>query len=87
MVAFEFIKNDNLRTAIFEQFTKTVQDVAGIDCFDHEVEDCRLRLRQIYLHSGYNQNNDNIIDDEINRNNNVSPVCVSGMVERCALKC
>uniref|UniRef100_A0A7S2WJA6 Cyclin-like domain-containing protein n=1 Tax=Eucampia antarctica TaxID=49252 RepID=A0A7S2WJA6_9STRA len=72
--AFESIRTINARETIYRRFTQDVRDVAGLDCFDDEVEDCRARLREIFVHGGYKKQE---IVGMLDRFGNTSPVCVS----------
>lgn len=72
--ALESIQDDEARQTIYHEFVKAVRDFSGLDCYDLEVEECRARLQDIYIHGGYKKQEQT---DVVDRFGNISPVCVS----------
>jgi len=61
------------RDSTYQHFAQAIRDIAGLDCMDHEVEQCRVRLHEIDLQGGYERQELRSQD----RLENTSPICVS----------
>mmetsp|Transcript_13440 Transcript_13440/g.19234 ORF Transcript_13440/g.19234 Transcript_13440/m.19234 type:complete len:400 (+) Transcript_13440:80-1279(+) len=65
------------------QFKNSLESATGLDCSSPEVEECRIRLREMYFQGGYYEQPWAIISEPNTPENDdtriVSPVCVSGV--------
>ena len=56
----EAVEESRLLSQYQAEFRKNSQEIAKIDARNPDVEECRLRIREIYYDGGYFQNNNEV---------------------------
>jgi len=85
LTAMEAVEESRLLSQYQSEFLKNVREIAKIDVRNPDVEECRLRIREMYYEGGYYQNNNevDVIQEQkgADRCESISPVNVAGEIQ------